>query len=231
MHVRLAQVSVTQPEYFDAVAVELQRTDGWRYGYVTQRRDTRLVKTPEDLDSPAFTAPDPDDALAALMSRKLRSRVWKAWAEFGFYVVLGLYVQRAARWRRAWSQSPSRRAATASLAAAGFVALGLAPYVIAGYGEPLFQSLYSASNQSYTQQLVPVTGPIEPTISYTGFVQAVTAFGVMVPTFVGLRRSPGVLWFMSVMFWATAAWLVSDMRHQCRQWWHRRRLRTSRREG
>ena len=166
------------PEHFDVVAVELQRADGWRYGYVTQDGDTMLVKSPEERDSPAFTPPDAGDALATLMSRKLRYRVPKAWAEFGFYVVLGLYVRRAARLRRTWSQSPSLRARSASLVTAGFVTLGLAPYVLTGYGEPLFQSLYSVSIESYTQQLVPVTGPIEPTISYTGFVQAVTAFGI-----------------------------------------------------
>ena len=65
----------------------------------------------------------------------------------------------------------------------------------------------------------------------SGFVQAVTAFGVMMAMFLSPRRSPGVLWFMSVLFWAQAAWLVSAMRHECRQWWHRRRLSGSHRDG
>ena len=68
---------------FDTVAVEIERTDGWRYGYVDEGR-VRLVKAKVRADDLPFEPPERDDPIAKAMARDLRRR----WPKAGVELVL-----------------------------------------------------------------------------------------------------------------------------------------------
>ena len=236
MHFGLAHVSSVSGAYFDLDAWEIQRTDGWRYGYVERYHDTVLVKSREDVDSFDYVPPAADDELAALMLQKLDHRGLRAWAEFALYLALGLYLHRVRRFRLALLRSPWPRAVTAGMAAVGFVTFALAPNLATGYGDP-FGGMDDGSDElDMAAAFMPLTTGLDPTISYTLLVYAMSAVPLISAEVLagarGVRLSrPSGLWSLSATFWALSACTVSAARYALHRWWFRVCLPVNRREG
>ena len=207
----LVAIPTIEAERFELWAVELERGGKWRYGYVQEHHGASLVKTPLRADAPAFV-PRSEDPLSPLMARELRTTPWKAGLELAFYAgLLALYRYGLPRlpWTRSGAQSRWRRSSGVALSTVIFVSAAMAPYLAAGYGEPLFSTYRGPGALSYSG-LVPITAPVTPAVSYGALLQAWLIWPLMaaqwaaepLSAWLGIR---GSLWLVASGFWGIVA--------------------------
>lgn len=207
----LVAIPAIETEQFDRWAVELDRRGNWRYGYVQEHHGAALVRAPLLADTPAFVSQD-EDPLAAVMARELRTMPWKAGLELGFYAgLLALYRYGLPRlpWTRSGAQPRWRRSSGVALSTVIFVSAAMAPYLAAGYGEPLFSTYRGPGALSYSG-LVPITAPVTPAVSYGLLLQAWLIWPLMaaqwaaepLSAWLGIR---GSLWLVASGFWGIVA--------------------------
>jgi hypothetical protein len=225
----LASIPTVNRQEFNRRATELQRTARWRYGYVHQYHGAVLVKTRTRADASQLRPRAAGNRLAAVMARDLRQRTGKAWLELAFYG--GLFVlYRFGRnlLYRVRMRAPGNRlafGAAVALATALFVTAVMTPYLLYGYGEPLFSNRVGPGALTSTS-LVPTTAAITSAISYRLLLQQLLIWPLMsaewaaepLSTLLGIR---GSLWLVAVTFWTAigtfAAWF-SDWRLSLREW-------------
>lgn len=163
---------------FETYAVEIERSQTWRWGYVMPHHGAVLVKTRLAADAPPLAPIAADDWLTPIMAHELRLRPWKAAFEIGFYASLwALWSVGLARMRRRLSGADStrwRRSVTFGLSWAVMIAALMAPFLIAGYGEPLFTNQQAPGAWGATTWGFPSTG--------TAWGYSLTYRGVLQPT-------------------------------------------------
>lgn len=210
------QVPTVDAEVFRESAFERERTRTWRYGYILEHHGAVLVKTPLGTGAPTPAPVDTDDGVAREMARTLRLLPWKAAFELSFYALLwALWSAGVARWRRRCSSemfSRWRRSAALGLSWAILITVVLAPYLVAGYGEPLFSTWRGPGALSYTTWFGSTGGPWDPSLTYRNLVLSV----LMLPLvsmewtlgFLAPLGVPAAFWVISVVFYGlgAAAW-------------------------
>jgi hypothetical protein len=210
----VASVPTVDESTFDKRVTELERTQAWRYGYLLQRHGAVLVKTRLVAGAPLLAPIDADDEIAPIMARELRMKPWKATFEIGFYASLWAFWSGALpRLRQRFSGEDStrwRRSAALGMSWAAMITAVLAPFLIAGYGEPLFSNWQGPGALSTTTWGFGSTGTAwGPSLTYRVVLQAVImfpllsvawTFGFLEP--VGARAA---FWFVSVLLYAFAA--------------------------
>ncbi len=202
------QVTTVDPEAFAEYAVEIEHTTNWRYGYVLQRHGAVLVKTRPGTRAQTSAPRGVNDDIAREMSRTLHLLGWKAVFELSFYaLLLGMWDAGVARWRRRFAShdiSEWRRSAAFGGLWAVLVAAALAPYVLTGYGDPLFSSWRGPGAMSYSMWLGSAVGPLGPALTYRAVVLFVVTFPLMglgwAGRFLAPIGEPAALWIVSVVF-------------------------------
>ena len=222
MQWQLVAVPAVETSRFNASATELQRGVKWRYGYVLQYHGAVLVKTRTRNDAPPLRAPRANDRLSAIMARELRLDPWKASAELAFYAGLFMLYRLG---RRAMSRLKERAALTRlqcsaaiALSTGVFVTAVMTPYLLVGYGEPLF-STWQGFGALSSSGLVPTTAPVVPSVSYRAYFQAVLIWPLMcaqwaaepLSALLGIR---GSLWCVAVLFWSAIAALAASLAYR-----------------
>jgi hypothetical protein len=201
---------------FDRFAFELERSQAWRYGYVLQYHGAVLVKTRLTPGAPPLRPPRPDDRLAVAMMLELRGASVRAVAELVFYAALWA-LARFGLSRISWPRtrsvtSPWPALARAAIAMAAFVTAAMTPYLLAGYGEPLFSNHMGPGAMSSTG-LVPTTGAVVSAVSYGMLLEALLMWPMIAGTWaaeplsahVGVRIS---LWLVACGFWSVGVALI-----------------------
>ena len=205
--------------HFNRRATELQRTARWRVGYILEYHGATFVKTRMQADAPGLRPRPAGDAVAAIMARELRQRVRKGWLELAFYAGLFVVYQLGRETlRRVRTRADVTRlqfCAAVALAGVVFVTAAMTPYLLFGYGEPLFSNRLGPGAIS-SSGLIPSTAPMTSAISYGLMLQQLIVWPLMsaqwaadpLSAFLGIR---GSLWFVAVMFWGSIggsiAWL------------------------
>jgi len=199
---------------FELYAVEIERTQTWRYGYVMPHHGAALVKTRLAADAPPLAPIAADDTLTPIMARKLRLRPWKAAFEIGFYASLwALWSVGLARFRRRLSGPDStrwQRSVTYGLSWAVMITALMAPFLIAGYGEPLFSNQEAPGAWGATTWGFRSTGTawgfsltyrwvLQPTLMFA-ILSLKSTLGFLEP--IGIRAT---CLLVSVVFYAAAA--------------------------
>lgn len=203
---------------FDRSADELTRTSRWRYGYIVQNHGAVLLKARLAVESPPLP-PAPGGRLSILMARELRLRPWKAAFELAFYAALfGLSrVRRRFLTRvRAHRDGKFRRAAGAALFTVLLVTATMLPYLVLGYGEPLFSTHQGPGALSYSGLVSSTGGLNTPAVSYGILLQAVLIGPFMCTQWAAEPLSAwlgtgGSLWFVAVCFWGVVASAVRSL--------------------
>jgi len=158
----VAWVPSVERHQFERFAVEFKRTQTWRYGYVRSHHGAFFVKTRLAADVRRLKPIAAGDRLTLIMARELRLRPWKAAFEIGFYASLwALWSVGLARLRRRLSAPDStrwRRSVTYGLSWAVMITALMAPFLIAGYGEPLFTNQQAPGAWGATTWGFPSTG-------------------------------------------------------------------------
>ena len=210
----IASVPTIDESIFDKRVTELERAQAWRYGYLLQRHGAVLVKTRLVAGAPPLKAIDADDEIAPIMARELRMKPWKAKFEIGLYASLwALWSGGLSRLQHRFSGENStrwRRSAALGLSWAAMITAVMAPFLIAGYGEPLFSNQQGPGALSTTTWGFGSTGTAwGPSLTYHAVLQAALmlpllslewTFDFLEP--IGARAA---LWFVSVLFYAFAA--------------------------
>lgn len=201
---------------FDRFAFELERSHTWRYGYILQHHGAVLVKTRVTPGAAPFLPPNPDDRLATAMTLELRGASVRAVLELLFYAALwGLarFVLPRTSWSRVQSVASRRPVEVhAAIRMAAFVTVAMAPYLLAGYGEPLFSNQMGPGALSSTG-LVPTTGAVLSAVSYGMLLEALLLWPMIALTWaaeplsalVGIRIS---VWLVACVFWSVGAALL-----------------------
>jgi len=139
-----AWVPSVERHRFESSAVEFKRTETWRYGYVRWHHGAFFVKTRLVPDGRPLKRIVVHDRLTLVMARELRLRPYKAAFEIGFYASLwALWSIGLARLQRRLSGPDStrwQRSVVYGLSWAVMITALMAPFLIAGYGEPLFSN-------------------------------------------------------------------------------------------
>ncbi len=214
----LIAIPTIDAEKFDYWAVEVERSSGWRYGYVAGRHGAFPVKAPLGADAAPFVPPK-GDPLSALIVRHMKTAPWKAGLEFGFYVglfALNRYGLLRLPWARAAAQHRVRWSCGIALSSVILLTAAMAPYLATGYGESLFSTRRGLGALSYSH-LLPITAPVAPAVSYGLLLQSVMIWPLMATEWVagplwdvlGIRSS---LWLVTASFWglvaAAGAWFA-----------------------
>jgi hypothetical protein len=212
----IVSIPAIDADTFDESARELQRTRTWRYGYVLPHHGAVLVKARNTTGAPPFVPIEPDDHLSAVMVRELRLGVSKATFELLFYG--GLWLLAAAglpRLIRAIAGRAATRcrwALAVGLAGVLFPTAALAPYLLAGYGEPLFSTWQGPGALSYSGPF-PETAALGRCITYRILVEGVLMYPLLFSSWaldylaaVGERQA---LWAISAIFYGVTATLVA----------------------
>jgi hypothetical protein len=202
----LAVVPTVDPDRFTSSAVELERSDRWRYGYISRRHDSVLVKAKRFEGEAPFVVPVPRGDLTRRMSRELHTRPWKATGELVFYAVLfGAWRAIRSRVHQATrtDRSGARRAARAALSAIFAVTLVMMPFLIAEYGEPARYAPLAGPAVSYGIVLASVLWLPLAIATHTPDAGGLTD---SVASAIGVR---GTLWLLACFFWAGLAVIVS----------------------
>ena len=233
VHCTLADIPPISPRDFARRAVELERTPTWRYGYIMQFHAAVLVKSRTKPNAPPFLAPRTDDRFAAILTPEIHRRRPKAWAELILYLLLFAYARVVYALRDAQWPAPSlRRAASGGLAAFGFVALLLAPYLAIGYGEPLFDTPARPGTLSRFAA-ASINESVGPGISYALVAKLVV--GIPLVSVLSVTNAPehwldvrAAIWLVSAAFWTLAAGLlpvIADrlLRRRYRVWTRKKR--------
>jgi hypothetical protein len=213
----LVRIPTMDRSDFEKYAAELERTARWRYGYLVQHHGAWIVRTRMDAHAPAFQPPPADDPLSRVMARELREGPWKASAELAFYAVLfTLYRCSRSRLHRLRILPAAPRlwhASAVALAAGVLVAAAMAPYLLSGYGEPLFSNCYGPGAITCTS-LVPATAqPARSAVSYGLLLQGLLWWPLMATDWaaeplsaaLGIRGSLGCV---ATLFWCAVGALV-----------------------
>jgi hypothetical protein len=221
----VAWVPSVERHQFERFAVEFKRTQTWRYGYVRSHHGAFFVKTRLTADGRRLKPIAAGDTLTPIMARELRLRPWKVAFEIGFYASLwALWSIGLARLRRRLSGPDStrwRRSVVHGLSWAVMITAELAPFLIAGYGEPLFSNQEGPGALSATTWGFPSTG--------TAWGYSLTYRGVLQPTLLlailSLKSTLGFLppigiretcLLVSLVFYFTVAtagkWIVEWLR-------------------
>lgn len=214
----LLTIPTISAESFNEGAVEVKRSNHWRYGYVAGRHGAFPVKAPLGANAAPFVPPA-NDGLAALIAHNMKTAPWKAGLEVGLYLglfALGRFSFGYLRLARCVTESRGRWSWGMALLTVGLVTAGMAPYLAAGYGEPLFSTRRGLAALSYSA-LLPMTAPVTPAVSYGLLLQSVTIWPLAATEWaagplwdvLGIRSA---LWLVTVGFWgvlvATYAWFV-----------------------
>jgi hypothetical protein len=189
---------------FEADAHEIHRTWLWRYGYVRQYHGAVLIATRMTDDASPLPPRDPDDDIAPQMLRNLESRPFKVAFEVGFYVFLWLLWRVGivpARRRLAGEHATRwRRSAVGGLSWVAIATAALAPYLLAGYGEPLFSTLQGPGALSSSSMIASVGSVFGPALSYDSYLEVFVLWPLLcfawVPWLAGLDVRLA-LWLMS----------------------------------
>lgn len=198
---------------FDWFAVELDRSHAWRYGHILQHHGAVLVKTRLTPEAPPLRLPSPDDRLSAAMALELRGASLRTVLELLFYAALwGLarFVLPRMPWphvRSVTSRWPAL--ARAALTTSAFVTAAMTPYLLTGYGEPLFSNQMGPGALSSTG-MVPTTGAVLSAVSYGMLLEALLMWPMIAMTwaaeplaaFMGIRIS---LWVVTCLSWSAGA--------------------------
>jgi hypothetical protein len=201
---------------FDRFAVELERSQTWRYGYILQHHGAVLVKTRLTPGTAPLRPPRSDDRLAAAMILELRGASLRAPLELLFYVGLwGLarfVLPRISRPRVESATSRRTALARAGISIAVFVTAAMAPYLLLGYGEPLFSNQMGPGALSSTG-LVPPTGAVLSAVSYGMLLEALLMWPMIAMTWAAeplsaLMGIRGSLWVVACVFWSAGAALL-----------------------
>jgi hypothetical protein len=220
----LVAVPSVEPGLFNRSAVELQRTGSYRYGYI-RRHGAILAKTRRSNSDAAFAARRPDDSIAPLMLFELRSRPVKATLELVFYAAVFAFCKAgmprlflgsgASRSRLRWSSS-------AAGAAAVFVTVLMAPYILAAYGEPLFSSLRGPGALTSSSLIPRTTTALMGPVSYGSVLDAVLLWPLetvqtlpgglaIVNGFVPMLTTCATSWMVAAVFWAVAMGVAASV--------------------
>lgn len=212
----LVAIPTIDAEQFDRWAVELERIGTWRYGYAMEYHGAILVQAPLRAGAAPFVPPK-DDRVAAIMARELKTARWKAGIELAFYAglfLLGRHALPRLPWFRAAAQHRVRWSVGVALLVVVFVTVAMAPYLAAGYGEPLFSTRQGAGALS-SSGLVPITAPVTPAVSYGLLLQWWVLIWPLMATqwaaeplsaWLGIR---GSLWLVSISFWSLLATIAA----------------------
>ncbi len=220
----IASVPSIDGPVFNQRVTEIERTASWRYGYALQYHGAVLVKTRVVEGAPPLAPIDADDDIAPIMAEQLRQTPWKVAFELGFYAALwALWSAGLSRLRRRVSAPDStrwRRSVALGLSWALMITVALLPYLIAGYGEPLFSQPHGPGALSYTTGGFGSTGTDWGfSLSYSAVVANIVIFPLVCLEWfldflqpIGQRAAFGLL---SVAFYAIVAiacgWLADTI--------------------
>ena len=211
----LVAIPTIDAEQFDRWAVELERSGTWRYGYAMEYHGAVLVKAPLQVSAAPFVPPK-DGGVATIMARELKTARWKAGIELAFYAglfLLGRHALPRLPWFRAAAQHRVRWSVGVAFSVVVFVTVAMAPYLAAGYGEPLFSTRQGAGALS-SSGLVPITAPVTPDVSYGMVLQSWLIWPLMasqwaaepLSSWLGIRAS---LWCVASVFWSLLATIAA----------------------
>ena len=179
----IASIPETDSENFDERVVELERTSRWRYGYAWQFHGVVLVKARNVPGAPPLVPIDSDDRLSLVMARQLRLRHWKAGFELLFYAALQLLIMtglpRLSDAIAGTGGTRCRLAAAIAIANLLFVTAALAPYLLIGYGEPLFSTRQGPDAFSSSGLISATTVAFGPSITYRAVIEGVLRFPLL----------------------------------------------------
>jgi len=173
-----AWVPTVETHQFERFAVEFERTQTSRYGYIISHHGAFFVKARLTADARPLKPIAADDTLTPIMARELRLVPFKAAFEIAFYASLwALWSVGLARLRRRLSGPDStrwQRSVALGVSWAVMITAELAPFLIAGYGEPLFSNQQAPGAFGVTTWGFPSTG--------SAYGYSLTYRGVLQPT-------------------------------------------------
>jgi len=219
----VASVPSVDGSTFDERVTELERTRTWRYGYLLQYHGAVPVKTRLVEGAPPLAPIDADDEIAPIMAQELRLAPWKAAFEIGFYASLwALWSGGLSRLRRRLSGPDStrwRRSVALGLSWAAMITAVMAPFLIAGYGEPLFSTWRGPGALSYSSWFDSTGTAWGSSLTYRAVLEAVLMFPLVSLEWtwrffepIGARVS---FWLVSVVFYAIAGtawkWIIEGL--------------------
>ena len=227
----IASIPETDTEKFDDRVVELERTSRWRYGYAWQFHGVVLVKARNVPGAPPLVPIDADDRLSLVMARQLRLRIWKAGFELLFYAALQLLIMtglpRLTAAIAGTGATRCRLAAAIGIANLLLVTAALAPYLLIGYGEPLFSTRQGPGAFSSSGLTSPATAAVGPSITYRAVIEGVLRFPLLSSwwalDFLEPLGERVALWAVSAAFYATIGALMGYAAEAC---WPRDPLRS-----